>query len=149
MLTVDHGSLGMGAVTHSTIASKLGDLTVVAREGSCGRPVLSRATGIGLTRPASGHTAMPASTPCATRSASTSPASGRSSRCRRPRAATSTRSASGRWSARSRTARPRPTVTWPASWKTARPLRRSAPPSAGTLCASSSRAIVSSVPAGS
>ena len=34
MLTVDHGSLGMGAVTHSTIVSKLGDLTIVAREGT-------------------------------------------------------------------------------------------------------------------
>ena len=32
MLTVDQSSVGMGAVTHSTITSKLGDLTVVARE---------------------------------------------------------------------------------------------------------------------
>jgi methylated-DNA-[protein]-cysteine S-methyltransferase len=34
MLTVDHGSIGMGALMHSTIASKLGDLTVVVREGA-------------------------------------------------------------------------------------------------------------------
>ncbi len=32
MLTVDQSSVGMGAVTHSTITSKLGDLTVVASE---------------------------------------------------------------------------------------------------------------------
>jgi methylated-DNA-[protein]-cysteine S-methyltransferase len=34
MLTVDQSSVGRGAVTHSTIASKLGGLTVVAREGA-------------------------------------------------------------------------------------------------------------------
>ncbi len=34
MLTVDQRSVGMGPVTHSTITSKLGDLTVVAREGT-------------------------------------------------------------------------------------------------------------------
>jgi methylated-DNA-[protein]-cysteine S-methyltransferase len=33
MLTVDHTSVGTGATKHSTIASRLGDLTVVGREG--------------------------------------------------------------------------------------------------------------------
>jgi methylated-DNA-[protein]-cysteine S-methyltransferase len=33
MLTVGQRSVGMGAVTHSTIISELGDLTAVAREG--------------------------------------------------------------------------------------------------------------------
>jgi methylated-DNA-[protein]-cysteine S-methyltransferase len=34
MLTVDHGPVGTGTVTHATIASKLGELTVVARDGA-------------------------------------------------------------------------------------------------------------------
>jgi methylated-DNA-[protein]-cysteine S-methyltransferase len=34
MLTVDRRSVGVATVTHSTIASKLGDLTVVGREGT-------------------------------------------------------------------------------------------------------------------
>jgi methylated-DNA-[protein]-cysteine S-methyltransferase len=34
MLTVDDGPVGTGAVTHTTIASKLGELTVAAREGT-------------------------------------------------------------------------------------------------------------------
>jgi methylated-DNA-[protein]-cysteine S-methyltransferase len=34
MLTVDQRPVGMGGVTHSTITSKLGHLTVVAREGT-------------------------------------------------------------------------------------------------------------------
>ena len=58
-----------------------------------------------------------------------------------------TRSGSGRSSATSLTARPPPTASWLAGWETARPLKRSAPPSAGTLCASSSRAIESLAPA--
>jgi methylated-DNA-[protein]-cysteine S-methyltransferase len=34
MLTMNHGSLDTGPVTYTTIASPLGDLTVVAREGT-------------------------------------------------------------------------------------------------------------------
>jgi methylated-DNA-[protein]-cysteine S-methyltransferase len=34
MLTMNHGLVGTGAVTHTTITSTLGDLTVVAREGA-------------------------------------------------------------------------------------------------------------------
>jgi methylated-DNA-[protein]-cysteine S-methyltransferase len=34
MSTVNHGWVGTGALTHATIASKLGDLTVVVREGA-------------------------------------------------------------------------------------------------------------------
>jgi len=34
MLTVSHEPVGTGTVTHATIASKLGDLTVVARDGA-------------------------------------------------------------------------------------------------------------------
>ena len=134
---------GPATVTHATIASKLGDLTVVAHgrtvvglyfPGHWHRPDSST---FGLGRPS-------ASRPFASRSASISPATGGSLRCRWPPAATSTRSASGHWFARSRTARPSPTETWLARWAAPQRLWTSALPSAGIRWASSSRVIASS-----
>ena len=78
MLTMEMGPAGAAAVTHTTIASQLGDLTVVARGGIV-VGLYFPATGIGRTRPASALAATSASTPSATRSASTSPATGRAS----------------------------------------------------------------------
>jgi hypothetical protein len=70
MLTVDHGSIGMGALMHSTIASKLGDLTVVVREGAV-VGLYFRRHWYHPTRPVLGRAAASASALFATRSAST------------------------------------------------------------------------------